>query len=50
VQFLVILPAGLLLAFMYERRGLVASLGTHMAYNGALLFLAAAALRAVQGS
>jgi len=50
VQFLVILPAGLLLAFMYERRGLAASLGTHMAYNGGLLFLAAAAARAVQGS
>ncbi|HTS14145.1 MAG TPA: type II CAAX endopeptidase family protein [Candidatus Sulfotelmatobacter sp.] len=50
VQFLVIVPAGLLLAFMYERRGLAASLGAHMAYNGGLLFLAALATRAVQGS
>lgn len=50
VQFLVILPAGLLLAFMYERRGLAASLGTHMAYNGGLLVLASAATRLVQGS
>ncbi len=49
VQFLVIVPAGLLLAFMYERRGLAASLGAHMAYNGGLLFLAALATRAVQG-
>lgn len=45
VQFLVIVPAGLLLAFMYERRGLAASLGAHMAYNGGLLFLAAWAAR-----
>lgn len=50
VQFLVILPAGLLLAFMYERRGLAASLGAHMAYNGGLLFLAAVATRAAQGA
>ncbi len=50
VQFLVIVPAGLLLAFMYERRGLAASLGAHMAYNGGLLFLAALAARTVQGA
>ena len=43
------MPAGLLLAFMYERRGLAASLGAHMAYNGGLLFLAALATRAVAG-
>lgn len=50
IQFLIIVPAGLLLAFMYERRGLAASLGAHMAYNGGLLFLAALATRAVQGA
>jgi len=49
VQFLVIVPAGLLLAFMYERRGLAASVGAHMAYNGGLLFLAVLAARTIQG-
>ncbi len=41
LQFVVILPAAFLLGFMYERRGLAASLGTHMAYNSGLLALAA---------
>jgi len=50
IQFLVIVPAGLLLAFMYERRGLAASLGAHMAYNGGLLLLAALAASSIQGT
>lgn len=43
LQFLVILPAAILLGVVYERRGLAGSLGTHMAYNGGLLALAALA-------
>ncbi|MGZ6295746.1 MAG: CPBP family intramembrane glutamic endopeptidase [Candidatus Limnocylindrales bacterium] len=46
LQFVIILPAAFLLGFVYERRGLAGSLGTHMGYNGALLALAALALRA----
>jgi membrane protease YdiL (CAAX protease family) len=40
VQFAVILPLAFLLGYLYERRGLPASIGAHMAYNGALLALA----------
>ncbi|HMJ80475.1 MAG TPA: CPBP family intramembrane glutamic endopeptidase [Candidatus Dormibacteraeota bacterium] len=43
LQFLVILPAAVLLGVLYERRGLAGSLGTHMAYNGGLVALAALA-------
>lgn len=49
VQFLVILPLAFLLGILYERRGLAASIGAHMAYNGGLLAVAILASRALGG-
>lgn len=40
IQFVVIFPLALLLGVLYERRGLAASVGAHMAYNAGVLALA----------
>jgi membrane protease YdiL (CAAX protease family) len=40
VQFVVIFPLALLLGVLYERRGLAASVGAHMAYNAGVFALA----------
>lgn len=43
LSFLVILPLGFVLGWLYLRRGIVASIAGHMAYNGVLLVLVALA-------
>ncbi|HEX5466250.1 MAG TPA: type II CAAX endopeptidase family protein [Candidatus Limnocylindrales bacterium] len=40
IQFVVIFPMAVLLGILYERRGLAASFGAHMAYNAGVLGLA----------
>jgi len=50
LQFAVILPLGLALGWLFLRRGLVAAIAGHMAYNGFLLGLLALSRAAALGS
>lgn len=50
LQFSVILPVGLVLGWVYQRRGIAAAIAGHAGYNGALLLLALAVSRAVPGA
>jgi len=43
LSFLVILPLGFVLGWLFQRRGIVASIAGHMTYNGILLVLVALA-------
>ena len=50
LEFAVILPLGLALGWLFLRRGIVASIAGHMAYNGFLLALVALSRAAGSGS
>jgi membrane protease YdiL (CAAX protease family) len=43
LSFLVILPLGVVLGWLFQRRGIVASIAGHVTYNGILLVLVALA-------
>jgi membrane protease YdiL (CAAX protease family) len=44
LSFLVILPLGLVLGWLFQRRGMVAAIAGHVTYNGILLVLTALAI------
>lgn len=46
LQFLVILPLGFILGWLFQRRGIIASIAGHATYNGIILVLLLIALRA----
>ena len=50
LEFAVILPLGLALGWLFLRRGIVASIAGHMAYNGFLLALLALSRTASTGT
>jgi membrane protease YdiL (CAAX protease family) len=45
LEFVVILPLGFLLGWLFQQRGIVASIAAHISYNGLLLMLLFAASR-----
>ena len=47
LQFLVILPVGYILGWLFQQRGIIASIAGHAAYNGIIVTIAILAQRAV---
>jgi membrane protease YdiL (CAAX protease family) len=47
LQFVVIVPTGLVLGWLFQQRGIIASIAGHAAYNGVLVAIALLAQRAV---